>query len=138
VYVTVLLLGFGAAFECHEGTRLTALVFLGTTLAGALFAGVLLHLLYPEVFSGPFFARAWNRTWSGGSAGAFGLMGAFAARARRPWPLLALFGLWELAVALLYLREYTSAFHIPALLIGFSALRWPSARRSTAVRGEAS
>jgi hypothetical protein len=123
LYVTVLLLSFGVAFEYHEGSGRTALVFFSATLSGALFAGILLHLLYPELVAGAFFDRAWSRTWSGGSAGSFGLMGALAARARRPWLLLALFVLWEAAVAALYLKEYTSAFHLPALFTGYFIAR---------------
>lgn len=123
IYVTVLLLVFGVVFESREGARRTAAIFFGATLSGALAAGVLLHILYPEVLAGEFFDYAWNRTWSGGSAGAFGVMGALAGRARRPWPLLALFAAWEAGVALLYLKQYTSAFHITALLVGFVATR---------------
>lgn len=119
VYVTVLLLLFGLAFEANEGTRTTLAVFFGTTIAGAIGAGILLHALYPEAVDHPLLARAWDRTWSGGSAGCFGVMGAFAARARSPWLLLGLVVLWELNVAWWYLRSYTPAFHLTALLTGF-------------------
>ena len=131
VYVTVLLLLFGLAFEANEGTRTTILTFFGTTLSGALSAGVLLHLIYPEFVDSSFLAHAWTRTWSGASAGCFGLMGATAARARRPWPLLALFLTWEVYVAVWQLRQYTPAFHLTALATGFVALRYavPWARR---------
>jgi hypothetical protein len=131
VYVTVLLLLFGLVFEANEGTRTTLLVFFGTTFAGALGAGMLLHVIYPDLIDTAFFARAWARTWSGGSAGAFGLMGALAARTRRPWPLLALFLAWETYVAFWQLHQYTPAFHLTALLSGFVALRYaiPQARR---------
>jgi hypothetical protein len=87
-------------------------------------AGVLLHLLYPEVLDNAFLAHAWERTWSGGSAGCFGLMGAIAARARRPWVLLGLFAAWEINVVVWYLRQYTPAFHLSALATGFVALRY--------------
>ncbi len=127
VYVTALLLLFGVAFELKEGTRLTIALFFGTTFAGALAAGLLLHLLYPQVVDNAFMARAWDRTWSGGSAGCFGLMGGLAARARVPWPLLALFVLWEVNVVAWYLREYTPAFHLTALVVGFLALRYAGA-----------
>ena len=124
IYVTILLLLFGVIFEAKEGTRTTVLLFFGTTLAGAIVAGVLLHVVYPEVLDTPLLARAWERTWSGGSAGCFGLMGALAARARSPWPLLGLFLVWELNVGWWYLRGYTPALHLTALLVGFLVMRY--------------
>ena len=123
VYVTVLLLAFGVTFEVREGTLRTALIFFATTWVGAIVAGVLLHALYPEPLDYDLLRRAWERTWSGGSAGCFGLLGAVAGRARRPLPLLLLFVLWELNVAVWYLKHYTPAFHLTALVAGFLATR---------------
>jgi len=123
-YVTFLLLLVGVPFEAREGTARTMLVFFGTTLAGAVAAGLLLHLLYPAVWDTPFLRGAWERSWSGGSAGAFGLIGATAARARRPLPLLALVVLWEAVLVWAYLREWTPAFHLTALAVGFALARW--------------
>jgi hypothetical protein len=91
---------------------------------GAIFAGLLLHLLYPEFWRGAFVEREWNQVWSGGSVGCYGLMGALAARARRPWPLLALFVCWEINLVYWYLREYTPAFHLSALFAGFFVTRY--------------
>ena len=124
VYVTALLLVAGVLFEAHEGTARIAAIFFGTTAVGAVAAGILLHALYPELWATPFAERAWERTWSGGSAGTFGLLGALAARARRPWPLLALFVFWEANVVWRYLREYTPAFHLTALAAGFLVARY--------------
>ena len=124
VYVTILLALFGVAYEAREGTARMVAIFFGTAFVGAVVAGLLLHLIYPEAWDTAFTRKAWNRTWSGGSAGAFGVMGAFAARARRPWPLLALFVLWEVNVVVWYLREYTPAFHLTALLTGFAVTRY--------------
>jgi hypothetical protein len=124
VYVTVLLLAFGLAFEVREGTLRAAALFFGTSFVGALGAGLVLHLVYPELLDTALLRNAWNRTWSGGSAGAFGLMGALAARARRPGPLLALFLLWEANLAFWFFRLYTPAFHVIALAAGFAATRW--------------
>ncbi|MPZ98043.1 MAG: rhomboid family intramembrane serine protease [Dehalococcoidia bacterium] len=121
VYVTVLLVLFGVLFELREGTRYTVLIFVGATFAGALVAGVVLHALYPELAAGAFFDEAWHRTWDGGSAGCFGLMGALAGRARISWPLLLVFALWETGVALFYLKSYTPAFHVTALLVGYAS-----------------
>lgn len=135
VYVTLLLLLAGIPFEVREGTGRTVVIFFGTTLAGAVAAGILLHLLYPELVDSPFWQQAWERTWSGGSAGAFGLIGATAARARRPLPLLALVVLWEANLVVWYLREYTPAFHLSALAVGFIVARYalPPLQRRPAV-----
>lgn len=124
VYVTVLLLLFGVLFEVKEGTLRTALLFFGTTWLGAIVAGALVHLIYPDLLDQRIVEKAWERTWSGGSAGAFGIMGAFAARARRPWPLLLLMIVWELNVGFWYLQHLTPAFHLTALAAGFLVTRF--------------
>lgn len=124
VYVTVLLLVFGVPFEAREGTKRFLVVFVLVGAVGALVAGVLLHVLYPDVSAHPVLETAWERTWSGGSAGAFGIMGGVAARARNPWPLLAFFAFWELNVGWWFLRSYTPAFHITALVAGFLLVRF--------------
>lgn len=124
VYVTLLLLLFGVPFEVKEGTKRFLIVFVGTTFIGAITAGILLHIVYPTISDHAVLEQAWERTWSGGSAGAFGLMGAIAARARTPWPLLAFFAFWELNVGWWYLRSYTPAFHITSLVVGFVWTRY--------------
>jgi hypothetical protein len=123
VYVTLLLLLFGVIFEIKEGTVRTALIFFGTTWLGALVAGALVHLLYPDLLDHGVVEKAWNRTWSGGSVGAFGVMGAFAARAGRPWLLLCLMAIWEVNVGFWYLKHLTPAFHLTALIAGFAVTR---------------
>ncbi|PSG96789.1 hypothetical protein BRD56_08375 [Thermoplasmatales archaeon SW_10_69_26] len=119
VYVTALLALFGLAVEVREGTGRAAAVFLASGLAGAIAAGVLLHALVAALPDVAFFEEAWRRTWSGGSAGAFGLMGALASRARASWPLLGFFVFWEANVGWFYLQSYTPAFHLTALAVGF-------------------
>lgn len=141
VYISILVILFGITFEIREGSRRTILFFAGGLVTGALGAGLLLHLLYPAVTDAPLYATAWARTWSGGSAGCFGVMGALAARSRRPGPLLASLVLWDLnwpllRAALTDKREpqfdlvwwhlphsYTSAFHLIALAAGFLVMR---------------
>jgi hypothetical protein len=123
-YVTALLLLIGLVVEAHEGTARTAAFFFGTTCFGAIVAGSLLHLLYPEIWRGAFIEREWNQVWSGGSVGGYGLMGLLAARARRPELLLVLVVLWETNLFYWYLREYTPVFHLAALLGGFVAARF--------------
>jgi len=133
MYVTALLLMFGAVFEVREGTLRMMLIFFGTSFFAALFGGFLLHAIYPHMWDTRFFEIAWNRYWTGGSAGCFGLLGALAARARRPVLLLALFISWECFIWWVNLRNYTSAFHFSAMTAGFLATRlWlPPIRRAT-------
>ena len=131
IYVTALLLLFGAPFEVREGTLRLMLVFFGTSAIAAVLAGLVLHAIYPHLWDARLFDVAWNRYWTGGSAGCFGVLGAVAARARRPELLLAVFLAWEVAVWWTVLQNYASAFHIPALAAGFIVTRWvlPSIRR---------
>lgn len=124
VYVTALLLIFGAPFELREGTLRMVALFFGTSLVAAIFSGFLLHSIHPSIWDNQFLENAWNRSWSGGSAGCFGVMGALAARAPRPILLLAIFIAWECAVWWVNLRNYTSVFHFSALAAGFIAVRW--------------
>jgi len=124
LYVTALLLMFGAVFELREGTLRVVLIFFGTSFVAALCGGFLLHLIYPDIWNTRFFEIAWNRNWTGGSAGCFGLLGAVAARARRPGLLLALFVTWECFIWWVNLRNYTSAFHLSALAAGYLATRF--------------
>ncbi|HYH10916.1 MAG TPA: rhomboid family intramembrane serine protease [Thermomicrobiales bacterium] len=124
IYVTALLLTFGALFELREGTFRTVLVFAGTSALAAVISGALLHLVYPHPWDERWMTVAWNRNWMGGSAGCFGVLGATAARAQRPVPLLAFFVAWECVVWWINLRNYTSAFHLVALGAGFVAARW--------------
>jgi hypothetical protein len=124
IYVTALLLLFGVLLERLEGTTRVAGIFFGSTLAGALVAGLLLHGLYPRWWDSAFARHAWERTWSGGSAGAFGIAGAFVARARRPWLFLSFLVLWEVNLAIWFLHQYTPAFHLTALLTGFVVTRY--------------
>ena len=86
--------------------------------------GILLHLIYPELWDTSVLETAWRRKWSGASPGCFGLMGGLAARSRNPWPLLGLFGLWEAFILIVNLRDYTSVFHFTALLTGYVAVRY--------------
>ncbi len=124
VYVLVLLALFAVAFEIREGTKRTALVFWGTSVAGSIVAGVILHVLVGLGLEAAWIDTAWGRLWAGGSAGAFGIMGAFAARARKPWLLMLIFIVWELNVEYWFLKSYTVAFHLSALAIGFAWVRW--------------
>jgi hypothetical protein len=134
VYVTLLVLLFGVIFEIREGARTTVLVFFGSTFFAAIFGGVLLHLVYPGLWDASFLETAWGRTWSGGSAGCFGLMGGLAARAHKPWLLLGMFALWEIFIEYVNLRSYTTVFHFAALFAGFVAIRYliPPRERSGA------
>lgn len=118
VYVLVLLALFGVWFEIREGTRRAVAVFYGTSILSGIIAGLLL-LGINHGWDAAWIDRAWNQPWSGGSAGAFGLMGALAARARKPWLLLMIFTVWEINVGAWFLRSYTPAFHLSAMTIGY-------------------
>jgi hypothetical protein len=124
IYVTVLLLTFGSLFEVREGTLRIVLVFFGTSMVAAIAAGTLLHIIYPHIWDTRTLEVAWNRHWTGGSAGCFGILGAIAARAPRPAPLLVLILVWEAAVWYVVLWNYTPAFHLAALAAGFALARW--------------
>lgn len=124
VYVLTLLTLFGVPFEIREGTKRAALVFWGTSVAGAIAAGLLLHAIVASGVEAAWVDDAWDNLWGGGSAGAFGVMGALAARAKRPWLLLLLFFVWEANVEYWFLKSYTVAFHLSALAIGFAWMRW--------------
>jgi hypothetical protein len=130
VYVTIVLLIFGIRFEMREGTTRTVGLYFGTTIFGALFAGMVMHLLYPELWRDAFITREWNQVWSGGSVGCYGLVGGMVARARRPWLLLIAVVFWEANLVYWYLREYTPVFHLSAFAAGFAVTRvalvpWP-------------
>jgi hypothetical protein len=121
-YVTVLLLLFAWPFEGHEGTLRTAALFFLATGVASILAGVFVYAAHG--WQWPLSQVAVDTVWTGGSAGAFGLMGAMAARARNPWPLLAFFAFWELNVGWFFLKSYTPAFHSVALVVGFLAARY--------------
>jgi hypothetical protein len=142
VYITILVLVHGMRFERREGARRTALFFVIGLISGAFGAGLLLHVIYPEITSASMYAYAWDRSWSGGSAGCFAVMGALAARSRRPWLFLGLVVLWDLYWP--YLRvlvsgsggpqfdlvwwhvphSFTSVFHLIALTVGYVVARY--------------
>lgn len=121
--VTVLIAGFGVAVERCLGTAAALGLFWGTSAAGALVGGLLLHLLYPLFPDVEAFQSGWNRVFNGASAGGFGLMGAHAATAARPVLWIALFCSWEPAFWFLVSRDYTSAFHMIAFTTGFATAR---------------
>lgn len=124
VYVTVLLLVFGAPVESREGTLRAGAVFFGTSAIAAVVAGTLLHIIYPAFLDTPTLASAWTRAWVGGSAGCFGLIGATAARSQRLGTFLGLAVLWEMNVWYWRLQNYTPMFHFAALATGFLIARY--------------
>lgn len=134
LYVTALVALFGIGFERHEGWLRTAVVFYAASIAAAVVAGFI--LLGLDAASGAaWIDREVSRVWVGGSAGAYGLIGATAARARNPWGLLVAAFVWELGLGLVYLQSSTPLFHITALATGFLLARfaWPERSRSGVV-----
>jgi hypothetical protein len=111
-----------------RGERVAAGVFLGTSFVAGLVAGIGLYVVDAQV-SHRILDEAWDRSWNGGSAGCYGLVGFVAAGARRPWLMLGLIGAWEIGLTGVHLRSYTPAFHVTALLAGFVAGRLLAARR---------
>lgn len=124
VFVSMALLIFGTRLEHREGTARTAIIFFSATTIAAVTAAALLHLVYPDVIQTSALDTAWERTWGGGSAGTFGVIGALVGRAQRPWPLIGLVVLWEGSFALLVYQDYVPALHIPAFICGFVATRY--------------
>lgn len=122
-YVLVLLAAFGMWFEAREGTKRAALVFFATSIAAGIVAGILAHVV-GWLWDPAWLAALMQKPWVGGSAGAFGLAGATAARARRPWLIMGVLTAWELNVEWWHLRNYTIVFHSVALATG-----WWMARR---------
>lgn len=131
LYVSALVAGFGTWFERNEGGARTAGVFYTASIAGAVVAGFIL-LGLDGASDAAWIDRELSRVWVGGSAGAFGLVGATAARARDPWGLLVAALVWELGLGLWYLRSSTPLFHVTALATGFLLARfaWPRPPRS--------
>jgi membrane associated rhomboid family serine protease len=123
-FVTFGMLIFGTRLEHREGTIRAAAIFFATTAFGAITAGLLLHFIYPDMFQTRALDVAWDRTWGGGSAGTFGVIGALIGRARNPWPLIGLVALWEGGFALFVYQDYVPAFHIPAFIAGYVATRF--------------
>ncbi len=124
VYVSLLLVIFGWIFEIREGTVRFIMVFFATSAIGAIIAGLLHWVLYPGILDTQLLRQAQGMLWTGGSAGAFGIMGAVAARARVWWALLGFFVVWELNVGWWYLESFTPAFHLSALMAGFLLTRF--------------
>lgn len=127
--VTGQLILFGIAVE-RRLTAFTAFaVFWATTAAGALAAGLLLHVLHAGFPDADSVTAAWERIYSGGSVGGFGLMGALAALSRRPWVLVAIYAAWELVAWYFVLRNFTPAFHGIGFVTGY-AMVWYVTRRA--------
>lgn len=122
VYVLALLFLFVAPFEAREGSRRTVLVFYASSILGGIGASVILHGI--RAFgTAPWIEQAWDDAWVGGSSGCFGVLGAMAARAPRPWAAVLIVLLWEANVEWWHLRNYTPVFHLLAFAVGFGMMR---------------
>lgn len=124
ILITVLIGTFGVLVEKRLGAVAALGIFWGTSAAGALAGGALLHLLYPLFPDFQPFEQSWNRVFNGASAGGFGLMAAYAAISGRPLLWIALFCIWEPSFLLLVSQDFTSVFHMIAFTTGFVTVRY--------------
>jgi hypothetical protein len=122
--VTGLIGIFGTMINRKLGTPWTLAIFWGTTTAGALMGGILLHFLHPHFAHYEPIREGMERVFNGGSAGGFGFVGAYAATGR--WTMLwgAVFLAWEPTFWATISRDYTSVFHLIAFLTGFGTMRF--------------
>jgi hypothetical protein len=130
LYVTAILAVISPRLVEREGPALPAVVFMGTSLFAGIAAGLALHAIDGHVMSHPILDEGWERSWNGGSAGCYGLVGFLAAGARRPWLMLGLIGAWEIGLTGIHLHSYTPAFHVSALAAGFVMGRLLPTRRA--------
>lgn len=123
IYVTILFLAAGVAYELREGSLRALLVFYGATLTGVaiLTTVVLLGPVVPGV--SPLSQHAAAVSWSGASVGCFGLLGALAATARNPWPLLLTILLFEVTVELALIPTLALVMHGAGFAFGFVVSR---------------
>lgn len=110
---------FGTLVERRVGGLPTLAIFWITSAAGAVFGGLLWHLLHPLFPDFHPIANAELRVFNGASAGAFGLMAAYAALSPRPWIVVGLFVVWEPTFWYFISEDYTSVIHIIAFATGF-------------------
>jgi hypothetical protein len=119
----------GIWLERREGAPVAVGAFWATSAFAALFAGVVWHLFYPLFPAVEFLQPPAERIYNGGSAGAFGVAGAFAARSRRGWILIALFLVWE--TGYWYVREdFIPVFHFSGFFGGYGLMKAVAWRRS--------
>jgi hypothetical protein len=123
VYVSLLLVLVGLAYEARNGSLRTFLMFYGACVTGV---AVLCIVILTTWFNGP---HGWNEylartSWSGASVGAFGLLGATLATARKPWILLGAWIAFEAIVEWGLVPGLAVTMHIAGFLFGFTASRW--------------
>lgn len=122
IYVTLLLVLVGILYESRNGSLRTFLMFYGACVTGV---AVLCLVILTTWFNGP---HGWSEylaktSWSGASVGAFGILGATIATARKPWALLLAWIAFEVFVEWGLVPGLAVTMHIAGFLFGFAASR---------------
>ena len=121
--VSGLVLFFGIPLERRLGAGRTLAIFWTASIAGSIGGAAMIHAAQALAPDATIVERAWDRAYGGGSAGGFGLMGAYAAGARSSMPWIALFAAWEVMAWYSVLQNLTPAFHVVAFAAGMVAGR---------------
>jgi hypothetical protein len=115
--------GCGSLIERRLGARVAIGMFWGTSAIAAIFGGLVWHALHPLFEDTSMFHRPLERIYSGGSAAAFGMFGAYAALSRRTWLYVAVFVTWETGYWLVK-ESFIPFFHFAGFFSGFGLMRW--------------
>lgn len=119
IFIVVLLVcTFGIILEWKQGAPVSLGAYWVSSAAAALLAGIVWHLLSPSLGHLEAFQQPAERVYNGGSAGAFGLVGGYAAISPRPWLWILLFLMWETGYALAS-EGFIPVFHVFGFFGGY-------------------
>ena len=108
------------SFEVQHGTKMTVILYFAIYLYIGLSLGACSHLLKFFVGETEFVIQIFKRSWMGGSAGIFGIIGAMANWSKKTWFLLALIVLFEVfSYNILGNNIYISIVHLNSTFFGF-------------------
>lgn len=122
IYVSLLLVVFGIAYERRVGSLRTLVVFYGACLIGI---ATLLAVLSWAFLAGPtsFAWRIAHTSWSGASVGCFGLVGAWIATTRHPGWYASLWSLYVVVVEWTLVPSVAVLMHATGFGFGFLLTR---------------
>jgi hypothetical protein len=123
--------GCGSLIERRLGAGVATGLYWATSAAAAVFAGLAWHALHPLFQESAMFQRTLERVYSGGSAAAFGMFGAYAVLSRRTWVGVAIFLTWETGYWIVK-ENFIPFFHFAGFFSGLGLMRWYLARRNRA------